>query len=135
MHWLTRVADNPGMFTRSNRTWIAWIALLAVIFAALTSAAPAAAGAPTNVDDLLLGSICTSHSQAEPAVPGQSGTGHSHCGLCVLGQSLILASPAELALATVSVPAVLPRASRNHLLPRDSVAVHPLIPRAPPRAL
>jgi len=131
LHRCTRLADNRGMFTRSSRKWVAWIASLAVILAAWMPAAPA--GASASIDALILGSICASHRPAEPAVPGKSGLSHSHCGFCVVGHSLILASPAEVPLATVGAPESLFRAIRNELLPRDGVAVHPLSPRAPPR--
>lgn len=135
LHARTPRADNPAMFSRSRKQCVAWIALLAVIFAALLPARPAAAGATSHAGLSTLGTICTSHGQAaDPTVPADSGVSHSHCAFCALGAWWLPALPADVLLATLRAPASAPRTSHNHLLPHDRVAVHPLIPRAPPCA-
>jgi hypothetical protein len=123
------------MFTRSRKKFVAWIALVALIFAAWVPATPAFARAPWNADFATLGALCSSYAPGDPAAPAGPGVLHGHCASCANGAPLVFALPVDVLLATVDAPASAPRMHRNATLPRDRVALHPLSPQAPPRAV
>ncbi|HTE16256.1 MAG TPA: DUF2946 family protein [Burkholderiales bacterium] len=111
------------------------IALCAVTFAALLPATSSFARTLMSGDVVTLGAICTSHAPADPVMPVEPAATHGHCAFCTLGAPLVSAPRVEILLVTLDVPATVSQAHRNHALPRDVVAIHPLSPRAPPRAI
>ena len=121
------------MLTRSRKKFVAWIALCAVLFAALMPATSVFAHTLSAADTVALGGICTTHDASEPA-PLERAT-YGHCAFCTLGAPVVSAPRVDALLATLDAPAPVPQVHRNHTLPRDVVAVHPLSPRAPPRAI
>lgn len=122
------------MFTRSRKQLVALIALTAVVFAALMPATSAFARVLSGDHALALGGICTAHDVSEPA-PLSPDAGKSHCAFCTFGAPLVSAQRVDALFATLDAPAAVPHIYRNDALPRLAIAVHPLSPRAPPRAL
>ncbi len=122
------------MFTRSRKKLTALIALLAVLFAALMPATSAFARTLSADHALALSGICTTHDASEPA-PMERAATHGHCAFCSLGAPLVSAPRVDALLATLDAPTPVPHVHRNPALPRDAVALHPLSPRAPPRAI
>lgn len=126
------------MFTRSRKKSVALIALLAVMFAALMPGATAYARVLQATDVVALGGVCVTNyivgDEQSPA-PVKHSARHGHCAFCTLGAPLVSAARFDILLTSLSVPAAVPPAHANDTLPRDAVAVHPLSPRAPPRAI
>ncbi len=122
------------MFTRSRKKLTALIAFLAVVFAALMPATSAVARTLSEDYALTLSGICTTHDASKPA-PVDRTTSHGHCAFCTLGAPLVSTPRVDALLVTLDAPASMPQVQRNDALPRDVVALHPLSPRAPPRAI
>lgn len=123
------------MFTRSRTKLVALMALVAIVFAALLPASSAFARAFTNTDVVAMGGICaTTDGVADPAVPVGHAIQHGHCAFCTFGAPLVSVPHVAALLAKLDAPASERYVHRNDALPRDRVAVHPLSPRAPPRA-
>lgn len=125
------------MLTRRTKKLTALIALFAVVFAVLMPATSAVARTLSADYALALSGICTTgttHDAGEPAPLKRAAT-HGHCAFCTLGAPLVSALRVDARVATLDAPASVPPAPRNEALPRDAVALHPLSPRAPPRAI
>jgi hypothetical protein len=121
------------MLPRCRKKLVALIALFAVAFAALMPATSAFARVLSGDAAVVLGSICTTHEVTDTAPPAHISDG-GHCAFCTLGTPLIFAQRVDALLTTLDAPAALPHLYCNDALPRNTVAVHPLSPRAPPRA-
>ncbi len=122
------------MFTRSRKKLTALIAIFAVIFAALMLATSAFARALSADHALALSGICTTHDVSEPAPAAPVAT-NGHCAFCTLGAPLVSVPRVDALLVTLGALSSVPHVHRNDALPRDVVALHPLLPRAPPRAI
>jgi hypothetical protein len=122
------------MFTRSRKKISALIALFAVIFAALMPATSAFARTLSTDHVVALSSICTTHD-ASGSAPVAPTAINGHCAFCTMGAPLVSAPRVDALLVTLGALASVPQVHRNDALPRDVVAIHPLLPRAPPRAI
>lgn len=118
------------------RRFVAWITLLAVVLAAMS---PVAVAARYLSDPVAFAEICRAGSVAagtgtsEPA--GQAARHDAPCAWCMVAA---WQTPVERALTVVAAPAVacdLRLYVRSERLLHDLAALHPLNPRAPPRAL
>ncbi len=126
------------MFTRSRKKSVSLIALLALLFAALIPSAASYARVLQATDVVALGGVCVTEYAVgdEPSQsPVKHSARHGHCAFCTLGAPLVFAARFDTVLATLAAPVATPPAHANDTLPRDAVAVHPLSPRAPPRAI
>jgi len=130
-----RQYDNRAMFTRCRKQFVTLIALCAVILAALVPATSSFARMLTNADVVALGGICATAHEGEPSVPADRAAAQGHCAFCNLGAPLLSVPRMDTLLATLDIPASVSHVHCNDALPRDVVAVHPLSPRAPPRAI
>lgn len=134
LHYEVPPRDNHRMFTRSRKKLTALIALFAVIFAALMPATSAFARTLSADHAVALSGICTTHDASGPAPAAPAAT-NGHCAFCTLGAPLVYAPRVDAWLVTLGVISSVPHIHRNDALPRDVVAIHPLLPRAPPRAI
>ena len=127
------------MFPRSRKKFVALIArctVMMVVFAALmpaTSALARTMSADYALADALGNSICTTHDAGSPVAPAPAA--HEHCVFCTVGAPAVLAPRAHVLRVVLDAPVALLQVHPNDALPRDAVALHPLSPRAPPRAV
>ena len=122
------------MLSRRRQKLSSFIALGAMLLAALLPASSSLARATLFAhESLVMGVICTTHDANSP-VPASPNVAHGHCALCGGAASGVLVPAPIAAHAVIAVPDSAPVPPRAHAPPRENVAVHPLSPRAPPRA-
>lgn len=122
------------MFSSRRKSFAAWIALFAVLYAAAT---PLFAALRAQPQSDFFGALCTlggvKEAPNQPAVPSENGASHQqHCVLCVSGawQPPLEASPG-IPAPEASGTAVLQ--GRERVAPDFSALLRSLSPRAPPR--
>jgi len=123
-----------AMFTSRCKMRVAWIALVAVLYAA---SSPLLAALRFQGQPDVLAAICTLDGirpvSGQPALPAQRGAQRQlHCVFCVSGAW----QPALDVPLTVPAPAsaaILIFVPRESVQPRFSATLQPLNPRAPPR--
>ncbi len=129
------------MFTRGRKKFVALMALCSVLFAALMPTTSVYARALSADQVVALAVICSSAHESvasgpgAPAVPLLPLKGQGHCAFCNMGVPLLLGSRIDVQVRVLDIPPAAQPALRNDTLPCDGVAVHPLSPRAPPRAV
>jgi hypothetical protein len=124
------------MFPRRRQKLSALIALCAVLFAALLPASAALARATVLADDArVMGVICTTHDATSPSPSGPSVplAAHEHCALCVLAGSAAVAPGTASSTVLVAAGAAPPPLLAASAPLRENSALHPLVPRGPPR--
>ncbi len=122
------------MFSLRRKTFVAWIALVAVLYAAAT---PVLAALGSQAQPGILAEICTmagiKPAADQPAVPAENWAQHQqHCVFCISGawQPPVNASPVVPAPAASGT---LVLAGSQRILLHASPLLQPLGPRAPPR--
>jgi len=124
------------MFHRYHQKRIALIALVALLMAVFAPLTQGYARAMDGDRLVALGGICSVlDGTTDPAAPGGAPSVHQHCVFCVAHAPFISAQRVTAWVALLDLPAVSHPPDSEPAWSHRAGALHPLSPRAPPRAV